>query len=151
MRSTCTLKADIHKASASDAIIAVLAKTFNQHNVRISEFVSVAASDIKAGVTSDEVHGDAWPALREKILAHGTLILGGPIWMGQISSTAKRELERMDAFHSDPDHEGRRLSYGKVAIAAIPGNGDGAHFSSAQPFQPLSDVSWTIPAVAACY
>ena len=28
---------------------------------------------------------------------------------------------------------------------------DGAHFASAQIFQALNDVGWTIPAVAACY
>ena len=42
-------------------------------------------------------------------------------------------------------------SYGKVAVAAIVGNEDGAHMSSAQLFQSLNDTGWTIPAVAACY
>jgi len=36
-------------------------------------------------------------------------------------------------------------------VAAIVGNEDGAHFSSAQLFQSLNDTGWTIPAVAACY
>jgi hypothetical protein len=71
--------------------------------------------------------------------------------MGQISSIAKRVLERMDAFLSETDDEGRMPSYGKVAVAAIVGNEDGAHFCSAQLFQALNDVGWTIPAVAACY
>lgn len=147
----CTLKADNAEESSTDAMIAVLAKAFNQHDVRVSETVRVAALDIKAGVTSDEGNGDAWPALREKILAHDIVIFGGPIWMGQISSTAKRVLERMDAFLSETDDKGRMPSYGKVAVAAIVGNEDGAHFSSAQLFQALNDVGWTIPAVAACY
>jgi len=42
-------------------------------------------------------------------------------------------------------------SYSKVAVAAIVGNEDGAHAASAQIFQSLNDVGWTIPAVAACY
>ena len=71
--------------------------------------------------------------------------------MGQISSVAKRVLERMDAFISETDDAGRMPSYGKVAVAAIVGNEDGAHFSSAQLFQALNDVGFTIPAVAACY
>ena len=70
--------------------------------------------------------------------------------MGQISSIAKRVLERMDAFLSETDDEGRMPSYGKVVVAAIVGNEDGAHFASAQLFQALNDVGWTIPAVAAC-
>lgn len=147
----CTLKADTGEDSSTDAMIAVLAKAFGEKDVSVTETVRIAALDIKPGVTSDEGDGDAWPALREKILAHDILIFGGPIWMGQISSVAKRVLERMDAFLSETDDQGRMPSYGKVAVAAIVGNEDGAHFSSAQLFQALNDVGWTIPAVAASY
>lgn len=147
----CTLKANTTEESSTDAMIAVLAKAFNDRKVKLTETVRVAALDIKPGVTSDEGDGDAWPELREKILDHDILILGGPIWMGQISSIAKRVLERMDAFLSEADEKGRMPSYGKVAVAAIVGNEDGAHFSSAQLFQALNDVGWTIPAVASCY
>lgn len=59
----CTLKADNAEESSTDAMISVLAKAFNQHDVRVSETVRVAALDIKAGVTSDEGNGDAWPVL----------------------------------------------------------------------------------------
>lgn len=147
----CTLKADESERSSTDAMIAVLADAFAKHDVTITETVRVAALDIKPGVSSDEGKGDAWPALREKILAADILIFGGPIWMGQISSIAKRVLERMDAFISETDDQGRMPSYAKVAVAAIVGNEDGAHFSSAQLFQALNDVGYTIPAVAACY
>ena len=147
----CTLKSDASEASSTDAMIALLAKAFGEHGVKVSEPVRVAALNIKPGVTSDEGEGDDWPALREKILAHDILILGGPIWMGQVSSVTKRVLERMDAFLSETDDAGRMPSYGKVAVAAIVGNEDGAHFCSAQMFQALNDVGWTIPAIGACY
>lgn len=147
----CTLKADESERSSTDAMIAVLADAFAKHDITITDTVRVAALDIKPGVSSDEGDGDAWPALREKILAADILIFGGPIWMGQISSIAKRVLERMDAFISETDDQGRMPSYSKVAVAAIVGNEDGAHFSSAQLFQALNDVGYTIPAVAACY
>lgn len=147
----CTLKADASEKSSTDAMIAVLQNAFAKNDVTVTETVRVAALDIKPGVTSDEGDGDEWPALREKILSHDILIFGGPIWMGQIGSIAKRVLERMDAFLSETDDQGRMPSYGKVAVAAIVGNEDGAHFSSAQLFQALNDVGWTIPAVAACY
>lgn len=145
----CTLKPS--GESSTDAMIAVLGDAFAKCGVSITETVRVAALDIKPGVTSDEGDGDAWPALREKILAHDVLIFGGPIWMGQIGSIAKRVLERMDAFLGETDDQGRMPSYGKVAVAAIVGNEDGAHGSSAQLFQALNDVGWTIPPVAACY
>ncbi|PCD01753.1 NADPH-dependent oxidoreductase [Sphingomonas spermidinifaciens] len=145
----CTLKPS--GESSTDAMIAVLADAFKVHDVTITETIRVAAHDVKPGVSSDEGEGDAWPAIREKILAADILIFGGPIWMGQIGSVAKRVLERLDAFLSETDDQGRMPSYSKVAVAAIVGNEDGAHFSSAQLFQSLNDVGFTIPAVAACY
>ena len=145
----CSLK--VASESSTDAMIAVLRDAFAKSDVTVTDTVRVAALDIKPGVTSDEGDGDDWPELRDRILAHDILILGGPIWMGQPSSIAKRVLERMDAFLSETDDAGRMPSYGKVAVAAIVGNEDGAHGSSAQIFQALNDVGWTIPPIAACY
>ncbi len=147
----CTLKADPAVDSSTDRMIALLEKALSDVDVTLTETVRVAAHNVLPGVTSDEGDGDDWPAIRAKILKADILILGGPIWMGQISSVAKRVLERMDAFISETDDAGRMPSYGKVAVAAIVGNEDGAHFSSAQLFQALNDVGFTIPAVAACY
>ena len=145
----CTLKAK--GKSSTDAMIGVLAEAFGTHGVEVSETIRIAAHDVKWGVLSDMGKGDAWPAIREKILAHDILIFGTPIWMGQISSVAKLCLERMDAFLSEADEAGRMPSYSKVAVAAIVGNEDGAHWASSQLFQSLNDTGWTIPAVAACY
>lgn len=147
----CSLKKSSGEASSTDAMLAVLAEAFGKHDVQITETIRIADHDVLPGVTSDEGEGDAWPAIREKILAHDILIFGGPIWMGQIGSIAKRVLERMDAFLDETDDHGRMPSYGKVAVAAIVGNEDGAHWSSAQLFQSLNDTGWTIPSVAACY
>lgn len=147
----CTLKKSSDEKSSTDAMIAVLAKAFAEHDVEIAETIRIADHDVLPGVTSDEGKGDAWPAIRETILAHDILIFGGPIWMGQIGSIAKRVLERMDAFLSETDDKGRMPSYCKVAVAAIVGNEDGAHWSTAQLFQSLNDTGWTIPASAACY
>jgi multimeric flavodoxin WrbA len=145
----CTLKAK--GESSTDAMIAVLKDAFAKVDVEITETIRIAEHDVKPGVTSDEGDGDDWPAIREKILAHDILIFGGPIWMGQLGSIGKRVLERMDAFLDETDDEGRMPSYGKVAVAAIVGNEDGAHWSSSQIFQSLNDTGWTIPPVAACY
>ena len=147
----CTLKADPAVDSSTDRMIALLEKALSDVDVTLTETVRVAAHNVLPGVTSDKGDGDDWPAIRAKILKADILILGGPIWMGQISSVAKRVLERMDAFISETDDAGRMPSYGKIAVAAIVGNEDGAHFSSAQLFQALNDVGFTIPAVAACY
>jgi multimeric flavodoxin WrbA len=147
----CTLKADAKAPSSTDAMIALLAKDFKAAGVEVSETIRIAAHNVPPGVKSNEGEGDDWPAIRAKVLAADILIFGTPIWMGQACSVAKRVMERMDAFLDETDEQGRMPSYSKVAIAAIVGNEDGAHVASAQIFQALNDVGWTIPAVAACY
>ena len=147
----CSLKSDPDEESSTDAMISVLEEAFEKHEVQVTRTVRVASLNIKPGVPSDEGDGDDWPNLREELLSHDILIFGGPIWMGQVGSVAKRVLERLDAFLGETDDQGRMPSYSMVAVAAIVGNEDGAHFSSAQLFQSLNDVGFTIPAVAACY
>jgi multimeric flavodoxin WrbA len=148
----CTLRRSTSaEKSSTDAMIAVLKPHFEKAGVKVSETIRVADYNVLPGVTSDEGEGDDWPELRKTILAHDILIFGGPIWMGQIGSIAKRVLERMDAFLGETDDKGHMPSFGKVAVAAIVGNEDGAHWSSSQLFQSLNDTGWTIPSVAACY
>lgn len=147
----CTLKSDASSESSTDAMIGVLAEAFEQRGVTVAETIRIAAHNVPPGVKSDEGKGDDWPMIRERILAADILIFGAPIWMGQASSIAKRVMERMDAFLDETDEAGRMPSYSKVAVAAIVGNEDGAHATSAQIFQSLNDVGWTIPAIGACY
>lgn len=137
--------------SSTDKMIATLEPCFGAHDVTISETIRLVDYNIKPGVTSDEGEGDDWPDIRERILAADILIFGTPVWMGQMSSVAKRVCERMDAFLSETDDKARMPSYSKVAIAAIVGNEDGAHAISADLFQALNDVGFTIPASGVCY
>jgi multimeric flavodoxin WrbA len=147
----CSLVKTRARKSSTDAMIDVLGEHFATHEVKLAETIRIADYDVQPGVERDMGPGDAWPELCDRILAHDILVFGTPIWMGQISSIAKRVLERMDAFLYDVDERGRMPSYSKVAVAAIVGNEDGAHWATSQLFQALNDTGWTIPAVAACY
>lgn len=147
----CTLKRGGAEPSSTDAMIALLAKHMRRHDVEVSETIRIADHDIFPGVTSDEGEGDQWPGIRTKILTADIVIFGTPIWLGQMSSVAKRVLERMDAFLGETDDRGRTPAYGKVAVCAIVGNEDGAHQVTASLSQALNDVGWTIPAAGACY
>jgi multimeric flavodoxin WrbA len=148
----CSLKpSSAGEPSSTDRMIGLLADHLAREDVTLSETIRVADHDVKPGVTSDEGPGDAWPALREMVLAADILILAGPIWLGQPSSIAKRVLERMDAFLGEADDEGRYPPYGKVAVVGVVGNEDGAHHVAAELFQALSDVGWTIPPMGSCY
>ena len=147
----CSLKRSSGEPSSTDTMIGLVAKAFGKHGVGLNETIRIADHDILPGVSSDEGPGDDWPDIRRRILAADILIFGTPIWMGQMSSIAKRVAERMDAFLSETDDHGRMPSFGKLAVAAIVGNEDGAHNVTADLFQALNDVGWTIPSAAACY
>jgi multimeric flavodoxin WrbA len=115
------------------------------------EAVRVVDFDVRPGVERDMGDGDEWPSLREKVLAADILVLATPTWLGQHSSVAQRVLERLDAELSEKDDEGRLLTFGKVAVAVVVGNEDGAHHVSAVLFQALNDVGFSLAASAVTY
>lgn len=113
--------------------------------------VRVVDHDVRPGVELDMGEGDEWPAIREKVMAADILVLATPTWMGQHSSVAQRVLERLDAELSETDDQGRLLTFGKVALAVVVGNEDGAHHITAILYQSLNDVGFTIPAQGGTY
>ena len=147
----CTLKRSGGEPSSTDKMIETIAGELRKRGVEVRETIRIADHDVKPGVSSDEGPGDAWPGIRRRILDCDMLIFGTPIWLGQMSSFAKRVVERMDAFFSETDEHGRMPSFGKVAVVGIVGNEDGAHNVTATLLQALNDEGWTIPAQAACY
>lgn len=147
----CSLKHKSDKPSSTDRMIQLLSGELSKHGVELTETIRVSDRNILPGVKSDEGEGDDWPDIRSRILACDILIFGTPIWLGQMSSLAKRVLERMDAFLYETDDRGRMPSFGKLAVVGIVGNEDGAHRITADLLQALNDVGWTIPAAAADY
>ncbi|MFI2615283.1 flavodoxin family protein [Streptomyces sp. NPDC018584] len=114
------------------------------------ESVRVADHDVRSGVSTDLGEGDAWPALREKVLAADILLLATPIWLGHPASICQRVLERLNA-ETETDDEGRPLIHGKVAAVAVVGNEDGAHKVSADVFQGLNDIGFSLAPGAVTY
>ncbi|MDB5524855.1 MAG: NADPH-dependent reductase protein [Rhizobium sp.] len=146
-----TLKSSTSQENSStDAMIELIARQLKDYGIE-TDVLRLADYNIKPGVTSDEGEGDEWPEIRTKVLDADILIMGTPIWMGQPSSVCKRALERMDAFLEEKDDQGRMVSYGTVAAVAVVGNEDGAHHVSAEVYQALNDVGFTIPANAVAY
>ncbi len=145
-----SLKPSGGEPSSTDRMLGLIAGRMKKDDVE-TEIVRLVDHDIKPGVTSDEGEGDAWPAIRAKIMAADILVIGTPIWMGQTSSVVKRALERMDAFLEETDEQGRMVSYGKVAAVAVVGNEDGAHHVSAELYQALNDVGFSIAPNAVAY
>jgi multimeric flavodoxin WrbA len=147
----CSLKSESDRAkSSTDALLGQLMKEFAKLGADGS-VVRAVDRNIKPGVRSDEGKGDAWPDIRKWLLAADIVVIGTPIWLGQPSSVSKRVLERMDAFLEEKDARGRMPSYGKVAIAVVVGNEDGAHHTAAELNQALAEVGFTIPAGGVTY
>ncbi|MGA7487296.1 MAG: NAD(P)H-dependent oxidoreductase [Xanthobacteraceae bacterium] len=147
----CSLKnPGAGEASSTVVLLKQLLEPLAQHGAA-GEIIRTVDHDIKPGVKSDEGSGDAWPALRKRVVDADIVVIGTPIWLDQPSSVAKRVLERMDAFLDETDERGRMPSYGKVALAVVVGNEDGAHHTAAELFQALTEVGFTIPAGGVTY
>ncbi len=145
----CTLKPSPQESS-TEVLAREVEAALAEHDVQ-STLVRVADHDIKFGVSADEGDGDAWPQIRQQLLDAEILVIATPIWLGQPSAVCKMVLERLDGELSETDDEGRMLTYGKVGALAVVGNEDGAHHVTAEVYQALSDVGFTIPANAVTY
>jgi len=145
----CSLKS-AGVPSSTQKLLTELMEAFSQYDAH-GEILRVVDFNIKPGVAADEGPGDDWPALRKRVLGCDILVMGSPIWLGQPSSVAKRVLERMDAFLEERDDMQRMPTYGKVALAAIVGNEDGAHHVAAELCEALCELGFTIPTGAASY
>jgi multimeric flavodoxin WrbA len=147
----CTLKsARGGEKSSTDVLLRQVLDEFKKLEVT-GEIVRAVDLNIKPGVQANEGRGDAWPKLRQRIIAAHILIIGTPIWLGQPSSVAKRVCERMDAFLDEKDERGRMPTYNKVAAVAVVGNEDGAHHSAAELHEALNEVGFTIAPGAVTY
>ncbi|MGC5345066.1 flavodoxin family protein [Streptomyces sp. DT24] len=145
----CTLTPSPARSSSHLLADQVL-EALREHHVT-GEVVRIADHDVRPGVQVDMGEGDAWPEIREKVIAADILILATPIWLGHPSSLAQRVLERLDGELSESDDEGRLLTYGKVAAVCVVGNEDGAHKVSADLFQALNDVGFSLAPGAVTY
>lgn len=145
----CTLKPS-PAPSSTDVLLDQVADEFRKHDVEM-EAIRLADMTVNPGVTSEEGEDDDWPDIRRKVLAADIFILATPIWIGHPSSLAQRVLERMDAFISETDDEGRMVSYGRVAGVVVVGNEDGAHHVTAELYQGLADLGFTIAANSTTY
>src|SRR5918993_1264454 len=134
----CSLKAS-PAPSSSDLMARQILEELAKHSVT-GDVVRVVDHDVKPGVEVDMGEGDAWPAIREKLMAADVLVVSTPTWVGHMSSVAQRVLERLDGELSETDDSGRPLVTGKVAVTAVVGNEDGAHKITADLMQGLGDI-----------
>jgi multimeric flavodoxin WrbA len=146
----CTTLTPSPARSSSHLLGQQVLEALKEHGVT-GEIIRIVDHDVKPGVDFDMGDGDEWPAIRERLLAADILVIATPIWVGHPSSLTQRVIERLDAELSAKDDQGRLLTYGKVAGVAVVGNEDGAHHVSAEVYQALDDLGFTLPAAAVTY
>lgn len=145
----CSLKPS-PAPSSSDLMARQILEELAKHGTS-GDVVRVVDHDVRPGVEIDMGEGDAWPDIREKLMAADILVVATPTWVGHMSSVAQRVLERLDGELSETDDSGRPLVAGKVAVTAVVGNEDGAHKITADLFQALDDIGFTIPSQGGTY
>lgn len=143
----CTLKPS-PSFSNTDALINKAVQQLKDKGAE-TEIIRFVDYTVKPGNSTDEGEGDEWPFILEKIKECDILIIGTPIWMGHLASTAQRIIERLDAiFHEDGfknEDNGQYFTYNKVAGCLITGNEDGAHSCAAQLLWAMQELGFTIP------
>ncbi|WP_278314564.1 flavodoxin family protein [Lolliginicoccus levis] len=145
----CSLKPSAEESS-SELLAKQILSALDEHGVRGSS-VRVADHVIPPGVGHEMSDDDAWPAIREEVLESEVLVLCTPIWLGHPSSVAQRVLERLNADLGEAGEDGRPIMWDKVAVVGVVGNEDGAHKVTADLFQGLNDLGFTIPAHGSAY
>lgn len=145
----CTLSPS-PEASSTELLNNQVLEALASHGVS-GEQIRIVDHDVKPGVLDDMGDGDEWPLLRQKLLDADILVFGTPTWVGHMSSVAQRVVERLDNELSVTDDAGRPILAGKVAVTVVVGNEDGAHGITADLYQALVDVGFTVPSQGGVY
>jgi multimeric flavodoxin WrbA len=88
---------------------------------------------------------DPWPRIQEKVLAADILVVGTPIWLGQISSVCRLVLERLYASSARTNDRGQYIYYGRVGGCVVTGNEDGVKHCASEVLFALQHLGYTIP------
>ena len=114
-----------------------------------TEVVRLVDHDVATGVWPDMTeHGwaiDEWPAIQEKVWAADILVIAGPIWLGDNSSSTKRCIERLYASSGDLNDKGQWRYYGRVGGCLITGNEDGIKHCAMNVLYSLQHIGYSIP------
>jgi multimeric flavodoxin WrbA len=142
----CTLKPS-PKFSNTGSLIDKAVTQLNEGSFK-TEVIRLVDYEVKPGNSTDMGKGDEWPKILEKIKKCDVLIIGTPVWMGHLASTAQRIIERLDAiFHEDGfTHKktGQYFTYNKAAGCLVTGNEDGAHACAAQVLWSMQELGFTV-------
>ncbi|MDA3875454.1 MAG: flavodoxin family protein [Halothiobacillus sp.] len=143
----CTLTPS-PKDSHTDTLMDVVREIMSGAGVSIKSFRSVD-HDIAPGVYPDMTEqgfaSDAWPEIGKAVLDADILVLGTPIWLGEVSSECRKIIERLYAHSGEMNDKGQYIFYGKAAGAIITGNEDGVKHCAMGMLYSLAHIGYMIP------
>lgn len=93
---------------------------------------------------------DEWPEIFKHVQEADILILATPIWLGQLSSIAKKLIERLDAMSAQVNSKGQFIYYGKAGGCMVTGNEDGIKHISMEVLYSLQHLGFSIPPQSDC-
>lgn len=148
----CTLQKSPQK-SHTETLMRVAQRIMHKEGVGL-DALRLIDHQIPHGIYPDMTqHGwgnDEWPDLFERIIAADILVIGSPIWLGQVSSVAKKLIERLYAMSDKINKKGQFIFYGKVGGCMITGNEDGVKHCGMEILYSLQHIGYTIPPQADC-
>ncbi len=143
----CTLK-PTGTLSHTEGLIGVSREILEDNGVEV-EYHRVVDFDLAPGVQPDMTeHGferDDWPRLCRRVMAADILIIGTPIWLGEVSSVCRRLIERLYAESGKLNDKGQYIYYGRVGGTIITGNEDGIKHCAMEILYSLQHLGYAIP------
>lgn len=143
----CSLKKSPQK-SHTETLMSVSRRIMDKEGVQ-TELVRLIDHQVATGVfldmTEHDWDKDEWPALFRKIIAADILIIGTPIWLGEMSSVARKLIERLYAMSAETNKKGQYVYYGKVGGCIITGNEDGIKHCAMGVLYALQHIGYSIP------
>lgn len=134
--------------SHTETLMDVARDIMRDAGVSVTSF-RIVDHDIAPGVYPDMTeHGfktDEWPMVSKAVLNADILVLGTPIWLGEVSSECRKVIERLYAHSGEMNDKGQYIFYGKTAGAIITGNEDGVKHCAMSMLYSLAHIGYMIP------
>lgn len=143
----CTLKKS-PETSHTQGLLDVSANIMKKEGVKVDKMRFVDYT-VPPGIFPDmKEHGwdtDDFPALFQQIFKADILVIGTPIWLGEISSVTKIFIERMYSMSEELNEKGQYLFYGKAGGCMVTGNEDGIKHCASGILYSLQHIGYSIP------
>jgi multimeric flavodoxin WrbA len=112
-------------------------------NIRIADHT--IPHGILPDMSEEGYDQDDWPGIYQKVLDADILVIGSPIWLGTLSSVAKKTIERLDANSAETNVRGQTIYYNKVGGCIVTGNEDGAKSVASDVLYAMQHIGFSIP------